>query len=102
MDSLQWGIPRYRRSWTSLCILRPIPWSLQGLYRYLRYLGSLSLRYIRRWSIDGLDIGGSPNIDLDLLRMDSSSDSDGPDMPFMEPSSYDFSQQSSDRSESEL
>ena len=26
--------------------------------------------------------------------MDSSSDSDGPDMPFMEPSSYDFFQQS--------
>ena len=31
--------------------------------------------------------------------MYSSSDSDGPDMPFMEPSNYDFSQQSIGRSD---
>ena len=41
-----------------------------------------------------MDIAGSPNIDSDLLRMDSSSDSGGSDMPSMKPSSYDFSQQS--------
>ena len=61
-------------------------------------MGSLSLGYVRRWSIDGLDIRGSPNIDSDLLRMDSSNDSDGSDMPFMEPSNDDFSQQSTGRS----
>ena len=41
-----------------------------------------------------MDIGGSPDIDSDLLRMDSSSDSGGSDMPSMEPSCYNFSQQS--------
>ena len=46
-----------------------------------------------------MDIGGSSNIDSDLLRMDSSSDSGGSDMPSMEPSSYDFSQQSIGRSD---
>ena len=45
-----------------------------------------------------LDIRGSPNIDSNVHRMDSSSDSDGPDMPFMGPSVYDFSQQSIGRS----
>ena len=102
VDSSHRGIPRYHRSWTSLCILRPIPWSLQGLYCRFRYLGSLSLCYVRWWSVDSPDIEGSLDIDSDLLRMDSSSDSDGPDMPFMKPSSYDFSQQSSGRSEFEL
>ena len=58
----------------------------------------MSLCYVRWWSVDGLNIRGSPNIDSDLLRMDSSSDSDGPNMPFMEPSNYDFSQQSTGRS----
>ena len=46
-----------------------------------------------------MDIGGSPDIDLDLLRMDSSSDSGGFDMPSMEPSTYNFSQQSIGRSD---
>ena len=46
-----------------------------------------------------MDIGGSPDIDSDLLRMDSSSDSGGSVMPSMEPSSYDFSQQSTGRSD---
>ena len=41
-----------------------------------------------------MEIGGSPDIDLDPLRMDFSSDSGGFVMPSMEPSSYDFSQQS--------
>ena len=41
-----------------------------------------------------MDIGGSHDIDSDLLRMDSSSDSGGSVMPSMEPSNYDFSQQS--------
>ena len=50
-------------------------------------------------SADGLDIGGSPDIDSNLLRMDSCNDSDGLDMPFMEPSSYNFSQQSTGRSD---
>ena len=49
--------------------------------------------------VDSLDIGGSPDIDSDLLRMDSSSDSGGSDMPFMKPSNYDFSQQSTGRSD---
>ena len=62
-------------------------------------MGSLSLRYVRWLSVDGVDIRGSLNIDSDLLRMDSSSDSDGLDMPFMEPSSYDFSQQSTGHSD---
>ena len=49
--------------------------------------------------IHGIDIGGSPDIDSDLLRMDSSSDSGESVMPSMEPSSYDFSQQSTGRSD---
>ena len=93
------GILQYRRSWISLYILHPIPWSLQGLYCHFKYLGSLSLGYVRRWSVDGLDIGGSLDIDSDLLRMDSCSNSNGPDMLFMEPSSYNFSQQSIGRSD---
>ena len=44
-----------------------------------------------------MDIRGFPDIDSDLLRMDSSSDSGGSVMPSMEPSSYDFSQQSTGR-----
>ena len=44
-----------------------------------------------------MDIKGSPDIDSDLLRMDSSSDSGGSVMSSMEPSSYDFSQQSTRR-----
>ena len=44
-----------------------------------------------------MDIGGSPDIDSDLLRMNSSSDSGGFVMPSMETSSYDFSQQSTGR-----
>ena len=46
-----------------------------------------------------MDIGGSPDIDSDLLRMDSNSDSGGSVMPSMEPSSYDFSQQSTGHSD---
>ena len=46
-----------------------------------------------------MDIVGSPDIDLHLLRMDSNSDSGGSDMPSMEPSSYNFSQQSTGRSD---
>ena len=46
-----------------------------------------------------MDIRGFPNIDLDLLRMDSSSDSGGSIMPSMESSSFDFSQQSTGRSD---
>ena len=61
-------------------------------------MGSLSLHYVRRLSVDGLDIGGSLDIDSDLLRMNSCSDSDGPDMPFIGPFSYNFSQQSTGRS----
>ena len=49
--------------------------------------------------VDGLDIRGSPDIDSNLLRMDSSSDSGGCDMQSMEPSTYDFSQQSTGRSD---
>ena len=45
-----------------------------------------------------MDIWRFPDIDSDLLRMDSSSDSGGSVMPSMEPSSYDFSQQSTGRS----
>ena len=44
--------------------------------------------------VHSLEIGGSPDIDLDPLRMDFSNDSGGSVMPSMEPSSYDFSQQS--------
>ena len=44
-----------------------------------------------------MDIGGSPNIDSDLLRMDFSSDSGRSVMPSMKPSSYNFSQQSTGR-----
>ena len=47
----------------------------------------------------GLDIKGSPDSDFGVHRMDSSSDSDGLDMLFMGPSNYDFSQQSSGRSD---
>ena len=46
-----------------------------------------------------MDIRGFPVIDLDLLRMDSSSDSGGSIMPSIEPSSFDFSQQSTGRSD---
>ena len=46
-----------------------------------------------------MDIGGFLDIDSDLLRMDSSSDSGGSVMPSMEPSSYNFSQQSIGRSD---
>ena len=46
-----------------------------------------------------MDIGGSPNIDSDHLRMDSSNDSGGSVMSSMEPSSYNFSQQSTGRSD---
>ena len=46
-----------------------------------------------------MDIGGSPDIDSNLLRMDSSSDSGGSVMPSMKSSSYDFSQQSTGRSD---
>ena len=42
---------------------------------------------------------GISDSDSDLHRMDSSSDNDGPDMPFMGPSDYDFSQQSTGRSD---
>ena len=52
-------------------------------------LGPLSLK-----PLNELDIGGSPNIDSNLHRMDSSNDNDGPDMQFMGPSSYNYSQQS--------
>ena len=61
--------------------------------------GQLSVDYLREWSLNRLDIGGSPDIDSHLYRMDSSSDSDGPEMPFMGPSNYDFSQQSTGRSD---
>ena len=47
----------------------------------------------------GLDIRGSPDSDSNLHRIDSSNDSDGPNMPFMGPSSYDFSRQSTGRSD---
>ena len=46
-----------------------------------------------------MDIQGFPDIDSDLLRMDSNSDSGGSVMPSMEPSSFDFSQQSTGRSD---
>ena len=46
-----------------------------------------------------MDIRGSLDIDSDLLRMDSSSDSGGSVMPSMEPSNYDFSQQSTGHSD---
>ena len=46
-----------------------------------------------------MDIRGFPDIDSDLLRMDSSSDSSGSVMPSMEPWSFDFSQQSTGRSD---
>ena len=46
-----------------------------------------------------MDIQGFPDIDSDLLRMDSSSDSGGSVMLSMEPSSFDFSQQSTGRSD---
>ena len=46
-----------------------------------------------------MDIRGFPDIDSDLLRMDSNSDSGGSVMPSMEPSSFDFSQQSTGRSD---
>ena len=46
-----------------------------------------------------MDIQGFPVIDSDLLRMDSSSDSGGSVMPSMEPSSFDFSQQSTGHSD---
>ena len=44
-------------------------------------------------------IGGSPDIDSNLLRMDSSRDSGGSVMLSMEPSSYDFSQHSTGHSD---
>ena len=48
----------------------------------------------------GVDIRGFPDFVSDLLRMDSSSDSGGSVMPSMEPgSSFDFSQQSTGRSD---
>ena len=48
----------------------------------------------------GVDIRGFPDFVSDLLRMDSSSDSGGFVMPSMEPgSSFDFSQQSTGRSD---
>ena len=46
-----------------------------------------------------MDIRGFPDTDSNLLRMDSSSDSGGSVMPSMEPSSFDFSQQSTGRSD---
>ena len=46
-----------------------------------------------------MDIRGFPVIDSDLLRMDSSSDSSGSVMPSIDPSSFDFSQQSTGRSD---
>ena len=46
-----------------------------------------------------MNIGESPDIDSNLLRIDSSSDSGGFVMPSMEPSIYDFSQQSTRRSD---
>ena len=46
-----------------------------------------------------MDIRGFPDIDSDLLRMDSNSDSGGSVMPSMEPSSFDFFQQSTGRSD---
>ena len=49
--------------------------------------------------VHGVDIQGFPDIDSDLLRKDSSSDSGGSVMPSMEPSSFDFSQQSTGRSD---
>ena len=49
--------------------------------------------------VHGVDIWGFPDIDLDLLKMDSSSDSSGSVMPSIEPSSFDFSQQSTGRSD---
>ena len=49
--------------------------------------------------VHGVDIQGFPDIDSDLLRMDSSSDSGGFVMSSMEPSSFDFSQQSTGRSD---
>ena len=49
--------------------------------------------------VHGVDIRGFPDIDSDLLRIDSSSNSGGSVMPSMEPSSYDFSQQSTGRSD---
>ena len=49
--------------------------------------------------VHDVDIQGFPDIDSNLLRMDSSSDSSGSVMPSMEPSSFDFSQQSTERSD---
>ena len=49
--------------------------------------------------VHGVDIQGFPDIDSDPLRMDSSSDSGGFVMPSMEPSGFDFSQQSTRRSD---
>ena len=49
---------------------------------------------MQQWSMNGLDNEGFPNIDSNLHRTDSGSDNDGLKMPFMGPSSYDFSQQS--------
>ena len=49
--------------------------------------------------VHGVDIQGFPDIDSDLLRMDSNSDSGGSVMPSMKPSSFDFSQQSTRRSD---
>ena len=49
--------------------------------------------------VHSVDIQGFPDIDSDLLRMDSNSDSGGSVMPSMEPSSFDFSQQSTGRSD---
>ena len=49
--------------------------------------------------VHGVYIRGSPNIDSNLLRMDSSSDSGESVMLSMAPSSYDFSQQSTRRSD---
>lgn len=74
---------------------------ISNIERSLDIIGfePLSVDYLREWSLNGLDIGGSPDIDSHLYRMDSGSDSDGPEMPFMGPSSYDFSQQSTGRSD---
>ena len=49
--------------------------------------------------VHGVDIGGFRDINSDLLRMDSNSDNGGSVMPSMEPSSFDFSQQSTGRSD---
>jgi hypothetical protein len=74
---------------------------ISNIERSLDIIGfePLSVDYLREWSLNRLDIGGSPDIDSHLYRMDSGSDSDGPEMPFMGPSSYDFSQQSTGRSD---